>query len=80
MTATESWPEASMTTRASSATGSTHVMFRGRAETGIQLTTTPRTRPPLRTRSSNLVRLRNFTPASQAPAISLETACGPGVR
>ena len=80
LTATESWPEASMTTFDSRATGSTQVMLRGSAETGIQFTTTPSTLPFLSTKSSNFVRLRNFTPESQALAISFDTACGPGVR
>src|SRR3989338_8772623 len=79
-TATESCPDASMIIFASSAIGSTHVMFLGNADTGIQLTTMPVTLPFFKTRSSNFVRLRNFTPASHAAAINFETACGPGVK
>ncbi len=63
-----------MITLASNATGSTHVMLRGNAETGIQLTTIPATLPFFKTRSSNFVKFKNFTPASHAPAINFETA------
>ena len=55
-------------------------MFLGRAETGIQFTTTPETLPFFKTKSSNFVKFKNFTPASHALAINLETACGPGVK
>src|SRR2546425_608032 len=79
LTATESWPEASITSLLSIATGSTHVMFLGNADTGIQFTTTPPTRLFLSTRSSNFVNCRNRTPASQAALIDLLHAFGPHV-
>ena len=69
-----------MMTLASKATGSTHVMLRGNAETGIQFTTIPATLPFFNTKSSNFVNWRNFTPASHAAAINFDTACGPGVK
>ena len=56
---------------ASSAIGSTQVMFLGSADTGIQFTTIPATLPCLKTRSSNFVRFKNFTPASHVAAINL---------
>ena len=56
--------------------GSTHVIFLGSAETGIQFTTSPATLPFFNTKSSNFVRFRNFTPASHALAISFDTGGG----
>jgi len=47
-------------------------MFLGNAETGIQFTTIPATLPCLKTKSSNFVRFKNFTPASQVAAISFD--------
>src|SRR3712207_8632933 len=79
LTATESCPEASITILLSRATGSTHVIFLGKAETGIQLTTTPPTRLFLSTRSSNLVSCKKRTPASHAADINLLHAWGPHV-
>src|SRR5574342_421662 len=78
-TATESCPEASITIFDSRATGSTHVIFLGSAETGIQFTTTPPTLSFFKTRSSNFVSCKNLTPESQAAAINFEHACGPQV-
>jgi len=73
-TATESCPAASIIVYATSAIGTTLVMFLGNADTGIQFTTIPATLPCLRTKSSNFVRFKNFTPASHVAAINFETA------
>src|SRR3989338_11081043 len=78
LTTQASCPVASTSTFVSKATGSTQVISRGKAVTGVQFTTTPATRLSSRnTTSSKIVILANFTPASQAAAISLEQACGP---
>src|SRR3989338_1734672 len=77
LTTQASWPVASTTTFDSNATGSTQVISRGNAVTGVQLTTTPATRlSSRRTKSSNIVIFVNFTPASHAAAINFEHACG----
>ena len=77
LTTTASCPVASTTILDSNATGSTHVIALGSADTGVQFITTPPTLSFLTTTSSNLVMLRTLTPASIAAPMSLEHACGP---
>ncbi len=74
------WPVASMTTLLSRAMGSTQVISRGMAFTGVQFMTTPATRPPSRTtRSLTSVTFWKVTPASQAALIKPVAAWGPSV-